>query len=880
MPPSARTSGIKRYRCTLSPDVRDKEPTLSDYQNLHPASLALDVSSTSLNDGDTEAIKIPTATAPANGNNTQVTLSSTPRGVAAGAADTMSVLSPGLLSKILREIPSFVDHAMRLLQDTIHEESARAYSMRHNGKARQGRPGRASFRFLLAFLGSSPYAKQLSYPAFVQTRALQLARERYRLNNAQVYDLIAKAGPILGSNVDVFEPDSPYPRPTPSLCPYPVKVNCNPYAIYRTYDGTCNNLRYPLRGSSNKPLARLLPPLYGDGIAFPRLSTSGSLLPSARLVSATIHWDRNNPHHIYTVVLMSLGQFIDHDISRTAVVTLEVDDGGYGEEMEDVDCGFDGCQTDGLENQACLPIPIPYNDTVFGGGRKPCLMFVRSQQVPSAYTCQLSPPEQLNQVTSYIDASHVYGSTKKETMALRDLQNPSRGRLRMTPSQYDPRYQDLLPQDPKFKMCKFTSDKVMCFAAGDNRVNEHVGLMCMHTLLAREHNRVESVLHYLNRHWGGQRLFEESRRIVVAEWQHVIYEEWLPIILGERIMRDNHLTLVKQGHWNGYNAEVATDVFNSFATAAFRFGHSLIQGMFHAKDNNYNSMGTVPLSMLGKYDNNYNSMGTVPLSMPEDSTEDRVFEQLLVNVRTYRDPRTLYNKPEYGMDALVAGLVGINAQTRDAFITKEVTNHLFAEEPPHGLGEDLMSLNIQRGRDHGLPGYNYFRQACGLRRAYKFEDLANELPRPIIERFRRLYSHVDDIDLWPAGISEYSVPDGLVGPTFACIIAKQFRRLKMGDRFWHENNADNPYPFTSGQLAEIRKASFAKLFCNNMDSFNKVQPRIFLHPLSTVLENIKTQRKIDNLATFNRLTYGSQNERVPCEALPGMDLGAWREHRQ
>ena len=64
------------------------------------------------------------------------------------------------------------------------------------------------------------------------------------------------------------------------------------------------------------------------GIAFPRLSTSGSLLPSARLVSATIHWDRNNPHHIYTLVLMSMGQFIDHDISRTAVVTLEVDDGG------------------------------------------------------------------------------------------------------------------------------------------------------------------------------------------------------------------------------------------------------------------------------------------------------------------------------------------------------------------------------------------------------------------------------------------------------------------------------------------------------------------------------------------------------------------------
>ena len=78
-------------------------------------------------------------------------------------------------------------------------------------------------------------------------------------------DLIAKSGPILGRNPDVFDPDSPYPKPRPSICPYPITVNCDPYAIYRTYDGTCNNLRHPLWGSSNKPLARLLPSMYGDG---------------------------------------------------------------------------------------------------------------------------------------------------------------------------------------------------------------------------------------------------------------------------------------------------------------------------------------------------------------------------------------------------------------------------------------------------------------------------------------------------------------------------------------------------------------------------------------------------------------------------------------
>ena len=62
---------------------------------------------------------------------------------------------------------------------------------------------------------------------------------------------------------------------------------------------------------------------------------------------------------------------------------------GNGDEMEDVECGNDGCQTHGLENQACLPIPIPQDDKVFGGKQKPCLMFVRSLQVPNAYTCEL-----------------------------------------------------------------------------------------------------------------------------------------------------------------------------------------------------------------------------------------------------------------------------------------------------------------------------------------------------------------------------------------------------------------------------------------------------------------------------------------------------------
>ena len=58
---------------------------------------------------------------------------------------------------------------------------------------------------------------------------------------------------------------------------------------------------------------------------------------------------------------------------------------------------------------------------------------------------------------------------------------------------------------------------------------------------------------------------------------------------------------------------------------------------------------------------------------------------------------------------------------------------------------------------------------------------------------------MDDIDLFTGGVSEWQAPGSILGPTFACILAEQFSRYRKGDRFWYENNRDNPYPFTEGK---------------------------------------------------------------------------------
>ena len=103
--------------------------------------------------------------------------------------------------------------------------------------------------------------------------------------------------------------------------------------------------------------------------------------------------------------------------------------------------------------------------------------------------------------------------------------------------------------------------------------------------------------------------------------------------------------------------------------------------------------------------------------------------------------------------------------------------------PSRTCFSDDTSYNFP-ARDHGIPSYNNYRALCNLKRASSFDDLAREIPPEIISRFKRIYATVDDIDLFPGGMSERPLQGGLVGPTFACIISIQFRQLRKCDRFW------------------------------------------------------------------------------------------------
>ena len=357
---------------------------------------------------------------------------------------------------------------------------------------------------------------------------------------------------------------------------------------------------------------------------------------------------------------------------------------------------------------------------------------------------------------------------------------------------------EFLPPDSRPKMSSFCAKSGGCFIAGDTRSNEQVVLATMHTLFLREHNRIARALGKLNPHWNGEKTYQETRKIVGAVLQKITYEDFLPIIIGDTLPQ-----------YHGYNSKINPGILNSFSTAAFRFGHSLIRPTFDRLDAHYNPTGD-PLPLRHLFSNN-----------------------------------TFMRK--HGIDELVLGLLGNSSETVDRKLAVGVLNHLY--ERPHSPGLNLAALNIQRGRDHGLPGYNAFRRYCGLKNAKTFRNTVREIRNRRNRRLlAKLYKNKPDLaDLWVAGLAETPANGGLVGATFGCIIREQMKRARDGDRFFYTKEN----VFSHQQLHEIKKATLSKIICDNLKNIVSIQKNAFL-------------------------TGSSRYRRVECGQIPGIDLTLWR----
>jgi hypothetical protein len=334
--------------------------------------------------------------------------------------------------------------------------------------------------------------------------------------------------------------------------------------------------------------------------------------------------------------------------------------------------------------------------------------------------------QQINVLTAFIDGSMVYGSDELRALELRTLDGT--GRLKTSPGGLLPFNVNGFPNAP--------DGSAAFFLAGDVRVNEQVDLTAIHTLFVREHNLWAGLFRLLDPSLDDDQLYELARAMVGAEVQAITYREFLPILLGPNALPP----------YTGYKPNVNPGVSNVFATAAYRVGHTMLSPQLQRLRPN---LQPVPA-------------GHLPLA-------DAFFR-----------PDIFVSS---GLAPLLRGLARQPAQEIDPHIVDAVRNFLFG--PPGSGGFDLASLNVQRGREHGLPGYNQVRVDFGLPALSSFADVS---PDPTIQaNLAAAYATVDDIDVWVGGLSEPHVPGAVVGETFHAILTDQFERARDGDRFWYQS---------------------------------------------------------------------------------------------
>uniref|UniRef100_A0A8C4P734 Thyroid peroxidase n=1 Tax=Dromaius novaehollandiae TaxID=8790 RepID=A0A8C4P734_DRONO len=330
---------------------------------------------------------------------------------------------------------------------------------------------------------------------------------------------------------------------------------------------------------------------------------------------------------------------------------------------------------------------------------------------------------------------------------------------------------DLIPSPCAQDSSASEGERIECFLAGDSRSSEVTSLTAMHTLWLREHNRLARALKSMNRHWSPETVYQEARKIVGALHQIITVRDYIPKIIGPDAFNQYI------GLYRGYDPTINPTVSNIFSTAAFRFGHATIQPIVKRLNAQY-------------------------LDDPE-----------LPNLHLHEvffSPWRLIK--EGGLDPLLRGLLAHSAkrQVQDQLLNEELTEKLFVLSDNGSL--DLASLNLQRGRDHGLPGYNDWREFCGLPKLETETDLNTVINnQQVTEKIMELYHNPNNIDVWLGGLVEDFLPGARTGPLFACIIGKQMKALRDGDRFWWEN--DNV--FTEAQKHELRKHSLSRVICEN-----------------------------------------------------------------
>lgn len=490
-----------------------------------------------------------------------------------------------------------------------------------------------------------PKPMHVSVVAEIITQATRILANRFKLPEPSIlYDL---------PSIDLSKSAG-----IDKICPTFLKpsVNCE-HSKYRTLTGFCNNLQYQSWGSTRSAMVRFLAPDYYDSISLPRRAYDGSPLPSARVVSFVVHQDPPEYDKYHSMLSVVWGQFIDHDMTLAVQATDENPTDG----PEKIDCCKSedmhpdcfpieipkGDPFYGYFNQKCMHFtrasaglqpgcslgPVQamnkissYMDgnLVYGASIKQTQRLrtyrggqLRTQQVNSAaaYGSAAAASYAGNEgglAESYAQAAGEHpadqAASSEYLLAAGSSQHQQQRRamgLDTAASSYPSAgaYKELLPalRHAPDVGCerRGRAKDVYCFEAGDARANEQIQLTTLHTLMMREHNRLATELSYINPYWDDERLFQEARQIVVAQMQHITFNEFLPLVIGKEKIYEYGLELEHPGrYYQGYDSKINAGIRVEFQAAAFRYGHSILPSYIERYNKYHQKIGKLLAALL------------------------------------------------------------------------------------------------------------------------------------------------------------------------------------------------------------------------------------------------------------------------------------------
>ncbi|XP_050059188.1 peroxidase-like isoform X3 [Aphis gossypii] len=532
------------------------------------------------------------------------------------------------------------------------------------------------------------------------------------------------------------------------------QFTCYSSAKYRSMDGTCNNLQNPLWGSSFSPYIRLDKAYYADGNFSMRVQfRDGKPLPSARTLQVGIFWMQTPSWDIPDInnyQVNQFGQYLAHDITLMP--------SNFAVPPNDC-CEVQGQKNIPLSCQAVIKVEA--NDPSYSIINKTCLPFKRAMTAAIDFNCPIFPQIPFNQQTAFIDASQLYGPTPKKAASLRSFQG---GKLKT--EEINGQKFGIQVQRNGSKLCGGRNNVNYCFNRGDVRNNQHFGLILYEETFLRFHNLITDLLIELNPHWIDETLYHEGRRIVIAFEEIIVYRDYLPILLGKDYCDSVGLSLSKDNK-TVYDPTIMPQLAVEFSAAAFRIPHNVAPMFYYFLDQNYDVTEIYKLNeFMGIADQ------IVPINKLEELLRGMCYNQ-------GRSPLPNYNPL--------------------------ITSRLFHGWVKGAADQDLASIDVQRGRDSGIPPYYKFREICGFKNITSFNDLD-------IGRLQLFYDSVFDIDFIVGALLEKNVEGGMVGETARCIIADSFFRSRNGDRFFFDV-PDQPGSFTEEQLDVLWSLDLSQLFC-------------------------------------------------------------------